>query len=191
MHLYPPAEMTLRELETAVGEYAPRPAYRHDAFVKVAVEESLAAFREGNYAVGACLVKDGEVVVRGHNRVYYPYFRSDLHGEMDVMTQFEDEYRNAPNVDQYELFTSLEPCAMCTIRLITAGVGKVFYASLDEESGMMATMDRLTPVWVEMAQRQEFGMADCSPDLQYWAKQSWLVSAEVTQQRTIRGERGV
>ncbi|MDJ0924185.1 MAG: nucleoside deaminase [Acidimicrobiia bacterium] len=191
MALYPTAEMTLEELEHAIAQYQPDDRHSHDPFVKVAIEESIAAFKEGNYAVGACLVRDGRVVVSGHNRVYYPYFRSDLHGEMDVMTQFEDEYRNAPNVDEYELFTSLEPCAMCTIRLITAGVGKVFYASLDEESGMMATMDRLTPVWVEMAQRQEFGMARCSPELQYWAKQSWLISAEVTQQRTIRGERGV
>jgi tRNA(adenine34) deaminase len=191
MALYPTPEMTLEQLEEAVGSYVPDGSYPHDPFVKVAIEESLAAFKEGNYAVGVCLVKDSEVVVRGHNRVYYPYFRSDLHGEMDVMTQFEDTYQNAPDVDQYELFTSLEPCAMCTIRLITAGVGKVFYASLDEESGMMATMDRLTPVWVEMAQRQEFGVADCSSELQHLAKQSWLVSAEVTQQRTIRGERGV
>lgn len=190
MALYPAAEMTLGELEHAIARYQPDDRHPHDPFVKVAIEESIAAYKEGNYAVGACLVRGNEIVVRGHNRVYYPYFRSDLHGEMDVMTQFEDEYRDAPDVDRYELFTSLEPCAMCTIRLITAGVGKVFYASLDEESGMMATMDRLTPVWVEMAQRQEFGMARCSAELQFWAKQSWLISAEVTQQRTIRGERG-
>ena len=78
MALYPPADMTFEELDAAIAAYEPDGSHAHDPFVKVAIEESLAALREGNYGVGACLVKDGEVVVRGHNRFYYPYFRSDL-----------------------------------------------------------------------------------------------------------------
>ena len=174
---YNSADMNLAQLEVQLARYTPDPRHSHDEFIKVCVEESIMAIKEGNYGVGSCLVKDGKVVVRGHNQVLHPYFRSDLHGEMMVMTRFEDRFRNAPDMEAYTLFTSLEPCAMCTVRLITAGVGKVYWACLDPESGMMATMERMTPVWVELAKRQEFGPAACSATLSDLARQSWLISA--------------
>lgn len=180
---------TLEELEQRLRLFRPSPDDPHDPFIAVCIEESIAAIREGNFGVGACLVRDREIVQREHNRMFYPYFRSDLHAEMSVMTCFEDRSRGGKAMRDYTLYTSLEPCPMCTVRLITSGVGKVYYAALDAESGMMATPQRLTEVWLRLAERQEFAEARCSPELKEMARQAWLISANVNQEKVRRGER--
>ena len=75
---------------------------------------------------------------------------------------------------------------MCTIRLITAGTGHVFWAADDLETGMMRTMDRLTPGWVAMTHQQEFGPARCSPALKGWGWQLFLVSAKMLAESSAR-----
>jgi tRNA(adenine34) deaminase len=177
MKYYKSSAYTLDELEERLRSFVPNPQLPHDPFAVVAIEEAIIAAREGNFGVGACLVKDSVVVERGHNHQFQPYFRSDLHAEMDLMTRFEDRVKVHENMRQYSLFSSLEPCPMCTLRLINSGVGKIFSIAPDEESGMARTVERLGPVWAGLAKRQEFAMADCSPELQDLALQVWLVPA--------------
>lgn len=176
----------LNDLERKIKLFEPSPRYPHDSSILICLEESIAAAREGNFAVGACLVDpDGHVVERGHNHVPSS-FRSDLHAEMAVMNQFEDRTRGSPKTSEYTLFSSLEPCPMCTIRLITAGTGHVFWAADDLETGMMRTMERLTPGWVAMTRQQEFGGARCSPALKDWGWEVFLVSAKLLAESSRR-----
>jgi tRNA(Arg) A34 adenosine deaminase TadA len=176
----------LNELERKVKEFQFDPRFPHDAAIVITLEESIAAAREGNFAVGACLVDpDGHVVERGHNHVPGTY-RTDLHAEMAVMTQFEERTKGTVKVQDYTIFSSLEPCPMCTIRLITAGVGHVFWAADDLETGMMRTLDRLTPGWVAMTHQQEFGSALCSPELKNLGWQVFLVTAKLLAEKSKR-----
>jgi tRNA(adenine34) deaminase len=178
MVMYSAASDSLEELERRVHTFVPDPVFPHDPYVLITLDEALAAAVDGNFGVGACLVDpSGQVVARGHNHVFHPYPRSDLHAEMDTLTRFEDEVRAPISLRDYTLFTSLEPCPMCLTRLITAGVGHVFHAAPDLESGMVYKLHELTPVWVELAQRQEFAEADTSPELRQIAHQIFLVTA--------------
>ncbi len=93
------------------------------------------------------------------------------------MTRFEERLRQPISLRDYSLFTSLEPCPMCLTRLITAGVGHVYHAAPDLDSGMVCRLEHLTPVWVELAKRQEFAPARTSPALQEMASQVFLVTA--------------
>jgi len=53
---------------------------------------ALKSVESGNYGVGSVLVDvEGNVISMGHNLVYSPYFRSDLHGEMVALNLFEKE----------------------------------------------------------------------------------------------------
>jgi tRNA(adenine34) deaminase len=178
MAMYSMASGTLEELDRRVRSFATDPAFRHDPYILVTLEEAIAAAVDGNFGVGACLVDPaGNVVARGHNHVFHPYPRSDLHAEMDTMTRFEEEVRAPVSLHDYTLFTSLEPCPMCLTRLITAGVGHVYHAAPDVESGMVYKLNDLTPVWVELARRQEFAEAEASPELKQIARQVFLVTA--------------
>ena len=179
MTMYEEAARSLDALAAAVADAEPDPERDHDGFVIAALEEALAAATEGNFGVGAVIVDgEGRIVERGHNHVFHPHFRSDIHAEMDVLDKFEDANPSLESVAGYTLVTSLEPCPMCLTRLITSGIPRVYHAAPDTESGMVSRLDQLTPVWVELARQQEFAAADCSPDLGTLALEIFLHTAE-------------
>jgi tRNA(adenine34) deaminase len=181
---YTDAEVSLAEIGARLAAFRPNPDYPHDPYVLIAIQEAVLGAREGNFGVGACLVDgEGNVLVRAHNQMFQPYFRSDLHAEMNLMTRFEDAFRNYGSSRELTLYTSLESCPMCVVREITAGLGHVYHAAPDIESGMACTLERLTPVWVELAKRTEFAEAACSAELKELALQVWLVTANANQAR--------
>ena len=168
----------LKELEERIKAFASDPEYPDDSFIIITLQEAIVACKEGNFAVGAVLVRaNGEVVETGHNRVFNPHFRSDLHAEMDVMTKFEERFGETDSMKGFILYTSLEPCPMCFARLITSGVGKIFYASPDEHGGMVNRLRYMPPAWIELAKRQKFGPARCSPELSDLALEIFLTTA--------------
>lgn len=81
---------------------AVRLLYRH------ALDEARAGLEEGGLPIGAALVRDGEVLGRGHNRRIQ---RGDptAHAEIETL-------RNAGRIDDYRgtvLYTTLTPCYLC------------------------------------------------------------------------------
>ena len=172
----------LGEMEKKVAAFVPDVRYPDDPFILVTLKEALMGNRERNGGIGACLVveKTGEVVERTHNRQYEPYFRSDLHAEMDLLTRYEERvrltrtrdpespfYRNPRNMTGLVLYTSVEPCPMCLTRIINAGVKKVYYAASDPEGSMAGRA--LPPFWRAMAQDMVLEPARCSPELKILA----------------------
>jgi len=150
---------------------------QHDRYVAICVKEAIAAAREGNFGVGACLVNpEGEVVVRGHNRMFWPYFRSDMHAEMIVMSQWEDDHPEVKAMDGFSLFTSLEPCPMCTVRLLNSGVSHVLFGAVDLKTGLATRATVLGPSWALMSSGDLFSQADCSDILRDVALGVFLVT---------------
>jgi tRNA(Arg) A34 adenosine deaminase TadA len=140
---------------------------------------ALKGVSSGNFGIGCILVDDDyNVIGEGHNQVHKPYFRSDLHAEMVVMNQFEDEYKNLTNLKNYTLFTSLESCPMCMARLISFGVKTVLHVSPDDRGGMVHKMRDLPEVWPEIDRRQIFDQAKCSKNLIDAALQIFVLNAE-------------
>ena len=165
----------------AIEVYKPDSNYRDDAYVLAAVKEAAQGWREHNGGIGACLVQEdtGEIVERAHNSQYVPYFRSDLHAEMQLMDRYEDRLklsRSDPargklrDLRGVVLYTSVEPCPMCLARLINAGVKKVYYAASDEQGGMAKHMDALPPYWKQMAEGMSVEPSRSSPALNAMAK---------------------
>jgi cytosine deaminase len=183
---YPDASDSLEALAQKLAGFKPDPACPHDGYVVAAIEEALDAAREGNFGVGAVIVDPaGEIVMRGHNHVFHPHFRSDIHAEMDTMTKFEDTFTDVASMRDYMLVTSLEPCPMCLTRLITSGIGRVYHAAPDVESGMVSRLEHLTPVWVDIARTQVFADADCSPFLTELALDVFLWTANRNTQKLM------
>jgi len=170
----------LNEIEKQVNAFVPDPAYPDDPFILVTLKEAIAGSREENGGIGACLVREatGEVVERGHNRQFEPYYRSDLHAEMDLLTRYEDRIkairpggRGNPSTAETRkmgglvLYTSVEPCPMCLTRIINTGIKKVLHATPDQTGGMSQRMSGLPPFWQNMAKNNVYKAANCSPEL--------------------------
>jgi cytosine deaminase len=150
--------------ETLEG-YVLQEACRDDPYALLVCALALQAVGEGNSGIG-CVIVDagGGGVAYGHNRVFYPYFRSDLHGEMDTMDTFEDmRLDDAPG--DLTLMSSLEPCPMCMVRIVTAGIGTVLYMARDELWGMTEDREKLPPIWKDLSEGKVFGRLECSSEL--------------------------
>ncbi len=156
----------LDKIQATIDAFSPKEP--DDRFALMTLQEALDAAGEGNFGFGACLVNEstGEVVERGHNHVFYPYSRSDLHAEMDVLDRYEDRMK-APvsRADGLALYLSGEPSPMGLVRILNAGIMKMYYLAPVPQSGMGQTRECLPPIWKEMAKGRDYGLADCSPEL--------------------------
>jgi len=181
-----PSAISLDKLAERIAAFKPDPKYRDDKAAIVALEEAVAAAKEGNYGIGACLIREatGEVIQRGHNRIFKPYFRSDLHAEMDTLTGYEEKIKaQTTELEGLVLYTSLEPCPMCLARIITSGVQKVYYLAPDPYGGMVHLYRNLPPIWQEIARGRIFEPAQCSPELKAIASDVFTFSSKTLDEK--------
>jgi tRNA(Arg) A34 adenosine deaminase TadA len=64
--------------------------------------------------------------------------------------------RSAAAEQAIEIFTSLEPCPMCTVAIMNAGIRRVIIALPDEAAGALGPgrLDKLPPLWPSLAKAQ-------------------------------------
>lgn len=98
----------------------------HSDFMKEALNEAYTGIRNGDGGpFGSVIVKNGQIVGRGHNRVL---LRKDptCHGEMEAI---RDACKNlgTHNLAGCELYTTAEPCPMCLGGILWANIRKVYY----------------------------------------------------------------
>lgn len=162
-----------------LDEYRFIPNYPDELYAWLTVVLALKSVDSGNYGVGSILVDaGGKVISMGHNLVYSPYFRSDLHGEMVAVNLFEKEHPEITTLEGYTLYTSLESCPMCLVRLISSGINSILHVSPDPLAGMVGTINFLPPLWKELSERQTFAKAVCSEELSKAAVEIMLINAE-------------
>ena len=188
-HALPPSS-ELEDIISRISALTPDPAHRDDIYGIIVVQDAVKSLKEGSGGIGACLVNEitGEVVARGRNRQYTPYFRSDLHAEMDLLNRYEDwlikQGGASSNVNPRDcknlvLISSVEPCPMCLTRIINAGIKKMYYVVPDEKGGMVSRIKNLPPFWREIAETADYRMADCSTDIQQIARELFSYSMRV------------
>lgn len=95
-------------------------------FMKMAIEEAESGISNGEGGPFGCvIVKDGEVVGRGHNQVVK---RRDptCHGEIMAIHN-ACENLGTFDLSGCELYTTGEPCPMCFGAILWANISKVMY----------------------------------------------------------------
>ncbi len=114
-------------------------------FLNEALKEAEKSLTEGGLPIGAVLVKGGEIISRGHNRL----IQNDsvvLHAEMDAI-------ENAGRLDYEDyikctLYTTLSPCPMCAGAVILYNIPKVV---IGENTTLMGAENLLENNDVEVA----------------------------------------
>jgi tRNA(Arg) A34 adenosine deaminase TadA len=96
---------------------------------KELAEENLTTNAGGPF--GACVVKDGEIIGRGSNKVVS---ESDPTAHAEIMA-IRDACKNIGTYDlsDCELYTSCYPCPMCLSAIIWANIKKVYYGNTKED----------------------------------------------------------
>jgi len=109
-------------------------------FLKIALEEAQIAFEEGTIPIGAVLVSpDGELLSRGRNRVFTAQDPS-WHAEIDVIRQSGIDLMKPTYKNQCTLYSTVEPCPMCTGAIILADIKRVVWALSDDYLGALRIM---------------------------------------------------
>ena len=91
-----------------------------DPFLRAAIDEAKRGLAEGGLPIGSVLVRNGEIIGRGHNRRVQ---RGDpmAHAEIDCLT-------SAGRLATYRdtvLYSTLMPCFLCSGAAVQFGVPKV------------------------------------------------------------------
>lgn len=109
-------------------------------YMKVAkelAEENLTTNAGGPF--GACVVKDGEIIGRGSNKVISENDPT-AHAEINAIREA------CKNIGSYdlsgcELYASCYPCPMCLSAIIWANIKKVYYGNTKEDAAEIGFRD--------------------------------------------------
>ncbi len=111
-------------------------------FMQAAIEEALQGIRNLHGGpFGAVVVKNGEIVGRGHNRVIADHDPT-CHGEVAAI-------RNAcANLETWdltgcEIYTTGEPCPMCLYACLWANIEKIYYGCTLADNSLIGFRDQL------------------------------------------------
>ena len=109
------------------------------------MHEALALARQaadaGEVPVGAVVVRDGDVIGRGHN---CPVSGQDPTAHAEVMALRDAAIR----IGNYrlagcDLYVTLEPCAMCSGAIMHARIARVVYGAADPKAGACGSVVNL------------------------------------------------
>jgi len=106
--------------------------------MKKALREAERAFEQGEVPIGAVVVKDGQLIGRGHNLVE-TLGDPTAHAEMIAITAacetLGDKFLNGCT-----LYVTLEPCPMCAGALVWARLQRLVFGAFDDKAGSASTL---------------------------------------------------
>ncbi len=110
-------------------------------FMRVAIEEAKKGEAIGEVPIGCVIVKDGEIIARGHNLKEIEQ-NPILHAEM-VAIQRASEKLGSWRLEGTTMYVTLEPCPMCAGGIIMARIERVVYGASDPRGGCAGTLMNL------------------------------------------------
>ena len=107
-------------------------------WMKKALREAERAFEKDEVPVGAVIVKDGQLIGRGHNLVETLHDPT-AHAEMIAITA-ACETLGTKILDGCTLYVTLEPCPMCAGAIVWARLRRLVFGAFDEKAGSASTL---------------------------------------------------
>lgn len=107
--------------------------YNDQYFMKIALEEANKAYDKGEVPVGAVLVVNGEVVAKAHN-TREQYQQALNHAEILVIKEACEKI-GFWRLDNSYLYTTVEPCVMCSGAIIQSRIENVIFGAYDKKYG--------------------------------------------------------
>lgn len=104
-------------------------------FLELALEEAEKALNDNTYPVGAIIVDENQnIIAKGRNKVH-PQQDATAHAEIDAIRNAgKSIFRAKINHEKFTIYTSLEPCPMCTGGILFAKIKKVVWL-LNDDTG--------------------------------------------------------
>ncbi|SFQ10810.1 tRNA(adenine34) deaminase [Caldicoprobacter faecalis] len=110
-------------------------------FMEQALLEAQKAYDMNEVPIGAVVVKDGEIIARGHN-LRETGRDPTLHAEM-VAIREAARYLGGWRLTGCELYVTIEPCPMCAGAIIQARIQRVVFGAMDPKAGCAGSLYNL------------------------------------------------
>ena len=104
--------------------------YMLEAF-RAAYHQASLAYQNDEVPVGAVVVRERIIIAADHNRIVELHDPT-AHAEILALRKATETLGNE-RLGDCELFTTLEPCAMCAGAIILSRISKVYFLSQDEK----------------------------------------------------------
>lgn len=101
--------------------------------MRAALDEAHSAQAANEVPIGAVVIRKGMVIAAGNNRVLRDHDPS-AHAEIVALRRAGQVLGNY-RLDDCELFTTLEPCAMCAGAILHARITRLVFATPDPKAG--------------------------------------------------------
>lgn len=112
-----------------------------EKFMRAALEEARKAYDIGEIPVGAVVVRDGEIVGRGHN-LRETEKNALRHAELIAINEACGNL-GGWRLWQCELYVTLEPCPMCAGAIINSRIKRIVFGAFDSKAGSCASVVNL------------------------------------------------
>ncbi len=110
-------------------------------YMREALAEAELALESGELPVGCVIVKDGEIIARGHN-LRENTLDPTAHAEI-VAIREAAKCLNTWRLNGCTLYVTLEPCPMCAGAISQARLSRLVYGCADEKQGCAGSVYRI------------------------------------------------
>lgn len=104
----------------------------HETYMREAIRLAEESLDEGGGPFGAVIIKDGEIIGRGKNRVTLindPTAHAEIEAIRDACQQL-----HSFNLDGCQIYVNCQPCPMCLSALFWARIDGVYFAAADSDA---------------------------------------------------------
>ncbi len=105
----------------------------HERFMGQALKEAQLAADKGEVPVGAVIVRNGQIIGRGHNQTE-SLKDPTAHAEILAIGAAGGQGESW-RLDETTLYVTLEPCTMCSGAILLARVGHIVFGATDPRAG--------------------------------------------------------
>ena len=109
--------------------------------VKQLLKEAKKAYKKDEVPVGALIVRNGEIISKGHNQRITKN-NALYHAEIVAIEKACKKLKSW-RLDDCEIWVSLEPCLMCVGAIMQSRIKKVYFLAQDEKGGAVINKYRL------------------------------------------------
>lgn len=114
---------------------------QHRIYMQQAIEEARKAEAKGEVPIGAVIVKEGQVIGRGHN---LRETKHDPLGHAEILAIAQaSRYLTAWRLLDCRLYVTLEPCPMCCGAILQARIPEVVFGTHDPKAGCAGSLMNL------------------------------------------------
>lgn len=102
-------------------------------YMKIALKEAKKALKNDDIPVGAVIVKDNKIISKAYNQKEKKN-SAIRHAEIIAIEKANKKLKTW-HLDNCVLYTTLEPCLMCTGAIMQARIKKIVFATSNEKFG--------------------------------------------------------